>query len=162
MTRLIFFLVIDYKEKLNKTLGFNIKSNIGSKPTLLNASHATNFIYEIHNFNGNINVVNSYFGRTKIKDRIKAIQESNGKIVFYKLENKTFQQNLIKIDTQFPSSSNLLFITANVFPLSCFSKFLTFSKKKDLGFFSFINLRISKNILPLLSFSSENPFFKPI
>lgn len=95
-------LVIDYKEQLNKTLGFNIKSNIGSKPTLLNASQATNFIYEIQDFDGDIEELNSYEGNSKIRDRIRAIRDGGGKFVFYDVGNAVFKQNLMKIDTQLP------------------------------------------------------------
>lgn len=103
-------LVIDYKEQLNKTLGFNIKSNIGSKPTLLNSSQATNFIYEIQNFDGDIEVLNSYTGNSKIRDRIRAIKEGGGKFVFCDVGNPVFKQNLMKIDTQLPEIISYLLL----------------------------------------------------
>lgn len=103
-------MAIDYKDQLNKTIGFNIKSNIGHKPTLLNASKATNFIYEIQNFDGDISLINSYDGRSKIRDRITAIKQCGADIVFVGLENSTFFRNLIKIDTQLPEILSYLLL----------------------------------------------------
>ena len=46
----------------------------------------------------------------------------------------------------------------NVFPLSCETKFLTFSKRKHFGFLSDSILAISKNSVPLVS---SKPSFLP-
>jgi len=59
--------------------GFGIKSYLGSKPTLLNASGNTNFIFEILNFEPSaIDAVNSIDTRTKLKDRIEKIHTLGG------------------------------------------------------------------------------------
>lgn len=85
-------------------LGFSIKSNLGSSPTLFNSSKSTNFIYKIEGdiapeIVDKINLVDS---KSKIRDRIKAIYENNCKLVYEGLDNKTFKLNLIMIDSCMP------------------------------------------------------------
>ena len=103
-------LVVDYKDTLNKTIGFSIKSNIGSKPTLLNASTATNFIYKIKGFQGKPEDINSIEGKRKIKDRIEKIRQMGGTFVYHDVNNPVFKNNLMKVDTKLPEIiSSLLF-----------------------------------------------------
>jgi DNA (cytosine-5)-methyltransferase 1 len=53
--------------------GFGIKSYLGSKPTLLNASGNTNFIFEIENLaKDKVDKINAINTRTKLTDSIKA------------------------------------------------------------------------------------------
>ncbi|MGL4721757.1 MAG: HpaII family restriction endonuclease [Desulfovibrionaceae bacterium] len=84
--------------------GFGIKSYLGSKPTLLNASGSnTNFIYEIKCFNDalmtEVNAINS---RMKIKDRISYIISNGGSLEFSKIEAETMQYNLSVLDRDLP------------------------------------------------------------
>ena len=54
--------------------GFGIKSYLGSKPTLLNASGNTNFLYEVVGLNSSHLIsVNSINTATKLRDRINKI-----------------------------------------------------------------------------------------
>lgn len=79
--------------------GFSIKSELGSPPTLLNASGATNFVFEIDGISDEkMNLINSIDTDTKIIDRINAIV-SNGTMKFCKVKNATFSGNLMLIDT---------------------------------------------------------------
>lgn len=83
--------------------GFGIKSYLGSKPTLLNASGNTNFIFEIKDLNPkNIDIINSINSRTKLKDRIAKIQELGGVFVFDKIESESMQYNLSMVDAIIP------------------------------------------------------------
>ena len=83
--------------------GFGIKSYLGSKPTLLNASGNTNFIFQINNLDTNlVPKINSINTRTKLKDRIEAIIANNGEFVFKKAEKETMNYNLKMIDTNMP------------------------------------------------------------
>lgn len=81
--------------------GFSIKSELGNPPTLLNASGATNFIYEVEGISDqqmqNINSMDS--PRTKIIDRMDSIFEL-GNIKFVGLKNRTFATNLMLIDSK--------------------------------------------------------------
>ncbi|AJI58119.1 modification methylase HhaI domain protein (plasmid) [Francisella philomiragia] len=84
--------------------GFGIKSYLGSKPTLLNASGNTNFLFEVKGINKkdieNINNINT---RTKLKDRIEKIYELGGNLSFLKAEKETMNYNLKMIDSYMPN-----------------------------------------------------------
>jgi type II restriction enzyme len=67
----------------------------------LNASGSTNFIYRIKDFKGNIEEVNKIVSKSKVRDRIKAIEAGGGKIIFNSLANDKFKSNLKKIDVVF-------------------------------------------------------------
>ena len=81
---------------------WGIKSFLGSCPTLLNAGSATNFVYEIVDFNADMNAINNISTRSKIKDRIKAIYESGSRLKFSHCENEIFHENLRKTDSLMP------------------------------------------------------------
>lgn len=89
-------------EEIARQVGFSIKSQIGNPATLLNASEATNFIYKVEGFTGDVDEVNAISSRSKIKDRIQYIFEHNGEFVFHGMTNHTFQQNLEMTDTNLP------------------------------------------------------------
>lgn len=73
----------------------SIKSFLGNSPTLINASQATNFIYEIQNFNAeNMAIINAIDTRSKIKDRIEKIADLGGNFIFTKCENPPFMNPL--------------------------------------------------------------------
>ncbi|MBB6682616.1 HpaII family restriction endonuclease [Aequorivita sp. 609] len=101
----ITIIIHDQRTNQQPTLGFSIKSQLGSPSTLLNAGKTTNFIFKISNTNltaKQIEVINSISTRSKIKDRINAILNENGKIDFVKTENQVFSNNLILIDSKLP------------------------------------------------------------
>lgn len=83
-------------------LGFSVKSMVGGASTLLNAGKTTNFIFEVVDFTGNKATVNSIKTRTKIRDRLAAIENSGGKLKFINVSNSAFASNLRNIDTAFP------------------------------------------------------------
>lgn len=89
-------------ETTPRTVGFSVKSQVGAMPTLLNASQATNFIFEVEGFNGDIEAVNAIEGSSKIKDRLNAIRDAGGSFVYSDTENQTFQQNLRMTDSLLP------------------------------------------------------------
>ncbi len=87
-------------------LGFSIKSQLKSPSTLLNASGATNFKYEIKNLEltetqiEEINSINP--SQDKIKKRVAEILKLGGEFKFSDLTNKTFKNNLTLIDSKLP------------------------------------------------------------
>ncbi|MBS7216893.1 MAG: HpaII family restriction endonuclease [[Clostridium] spiroforme] len=91
----------DTNTGIDQIMGFSIKSYIGGAPTLLNASGATNFVYEIIGLNDmqmdEINLINT---RTKIMDRIQAIYEKGGVMKYCKTANNIFSGNLMMIDSR--------------------------------------------------------------
>ncbi len=83
----------------NPICGFSIKSELGSPPTLLNASGATNFVFEVIGLTDEqLETVNSINTTTKIIDRIEKIYEY-GSLEFRRAKNGNFAGNLMLIDT---------------------------------------------------------------
>ncbi|VEP11534.1 Cytosine-specific methyltransferase [Hyella patelloides LEGE 07179] len=80
----------------------DIKSDIGSLPTLLNASSATNFIFRINNFNADIDAINDIKTKYKIRDRLLRIRELNSTLEFVKCEKEVHSNNLKKVDSLMP------------------------------------------------------------
>jgi DNA (cytosine-5)-methyltransferase 1 len=105
-------ILLDIENKIiqKENEGFGIKSYLGSKPTLLNASGNTNFIFKIKGLEkligkGNktiIDEVNEIDTRTKLKDRINKIEELGGVFEYVGAEKDTMDFNLKMIDSQMP------------------------------------------------------------
>lgn len=97
--------IYDYRTGMEPELGFSIKSQIGGASTLLNAGKTTNFVYEIKGTSltdEEIQTINSIDTKSKIKDRIEKISALGQKLEFRNIENLTFQNNLILIDSSLP------------------------------------------------------------
>lgn len=93
--------VHDHKTNMRQLLGFSIKSEAGSKATLLNASDATGFVYSLNNVDSSrAQEINNIDGKSKIQDRVVAIKNLEHK--FLRLENATFANNLRMIDSYLP------------------------------------------------------------
>lgn len=81
----------------NRICGYSIKSDLGNPPSLLNASQATNFKFEIFGkTDEEIELINQIDTKNKIKDRIQQI----GELKFISVSNETFSRNLMFVDTQ--------------------------------------------------------------
>jgi hypothetical protein len=81
--------------------GFSIKSEIGNAPTLINATGATNFIYEVEGLSDEqINSINDIQTRTKIRDRMDRIFNEATSVKFIKVNSDTFSNNLMLIDSR--------------------------------------------------------------
>lgn len=101
----ITIIVHDQRTNQQPTLGFSIKSQLGSPSTLLNAGKTTNFIYKIFGIcltENEIKQINSIRTRSKIMDRIVQIRNIGGEFRFVKTERKIFSNNLILIDSLLP------------------------------------------------------------
>lgn len=109
----ITIVIHDQRTNQQPSLGFSIKSQLGSPSTLLNAGKTTNFIFKISNvsFKGSeITRINSISTRSKIMDRIVEIQKLGGKFDFVKTERQVFSNNLVLIDSLLPKIlSNIVF-----------------------------------------------------
>lgn len=85
------------------TLGFSVKSEIGSPPTLLNASEPTNIIYRVKGLTAKqAEAINAIAGSRKIMDRCRAIKESATSIEFEKYHSAVFADNLEIVDAALP------------------------------------------------------------
>ncbi len=84
----------------NVNITYNIKSNLGANPTLLNASSHTNFIYEIENINDNImNTCNLITSRTKLLEKCNFLLSNHATFSFIKVESNIFENNLRLVDS---------------------------------------------------------------
>ena len=83
-------------------VGFNIKSQIGGRSTLLNASGATNFIYRIIPTNPSTKKVYPSFDHGKHRQNLKRLYEAGFHLEFEKTSSEIFHRNLILLDMKFP------------------------------------------------------------
>lgn len=91
--------------------GFGIKSYLGNKPTLLNASGNTNFIYKVCNLPPNLlDEINAIDTRNKLKDRIAAIDKHGGSLKFERVEQTTMSYNLDLVDSVMPKLLALMLL----------------------------------------------------
>lgn len=84
-------------------IGFNIKSQIGGRSTLLNASGATNFIYKIIQNKSIANLSYPKFKHGKHGQNLMALYDAGYHLEFEKISNQIFQDNLVLLDMQFPN-----------------------------------------------------------
>jgi type II restriction enzyme len=84
-------------------IGFNIKSQIGGKSTLLNASGATNFIYKIIQNKSATNSSYPKFKHGKHSQNLTALYDAGYHLEFEKISNQIFHDNLVLLDMQFPN-----------------------------------------------------------
>lgn len=86
---------------IDQTMGFSIKSYIGGAPTLLNASGATNFVYEVIGLESSqIKKINDINTKTKIMDRLHAIECLGGSLKFRNTASPVFSGNLMMLDSR--------------------------------------------------------------
>ncbi|MDO5568862.1 MAG: HpaII family restriction endonuclease [bacterium] len=148
--------VLDTKISDRVVLKYSIKSSLGSPATLLNASHVTDFLYEIEGLKREhialINQITTSKSKTKLRDGLKKIYEFGGKIKFVDVPNESFKYNLEMVDSNMPLylgkallnfyndvSGNLkeLFLSTNEFKDEEFAikKLSDFFKGISFGFF---------------------------
>lgn len=96
----------DRRTKINSEMGFSIKSQLGGDSTLLNASKATNFNFKVTGANlsdDEITAINSINPKhNKVIERVDAIKKKGASLVFDKVDNSTFRNNLIMLDGDLP------------------------------------------------------------
>jgi type II restriction enzyme len=83
-------------------IGFSIKSQLGSPSTLINASKATNFTFEVLDKNMQVLKKLPKLHDKNVKDNISLLLNSNYNIVFNKVDSETFRNNLCLIDSNLP------------------------------------------------------------
>ena len=93
--------IYDINTGYSPVCGFSIKSEIGNAPTLINATGATNFIYEVEGLSDEqIDSINAIDTRTKIKDRMERIFNEASSVKFVKVNSDIFSNNLMLIDSR--------------------------------------------------------------
>ncbi|MGB1253594.1 MAG: HpaII family restriction endonuclease, partial [Candidatus Promineifilaceae bacterium] len=106
-------IVLDVKKDglVKHNEGFGIKSYLGSKPTLLNASGNTNFVFRIDGLEKqHVDSINSINSRTKLMDRLNAIDKNGGVLSFEHTERPTMQYNLELVDSEMPKIIALMLL----------------------------------------------------
>jgi type II restriction enzyme len=98
----IFLAVHDRISPVITEQGFSVKSMLGGPSTLLNASGATNFTFQINDLKAASESINLIDGSSKVRERAEKIYKAGAAIVFKEVENENFRRNLRKIDTAFP------------------------------------------------------------
>lgn len=99
----------DFHCAMTQTLGFSIKSFLGSDSTLFNPGKGTNFIYEIlipNNITIDLDKFNkeTYNLSPRISQRLnKLINDYKAEIVFSKIQSDCLSQNLRTIDGDLPA-----------------------------------------------------------
>lgn len=97
----------DRRTRINSEMGFSIKSQLGGDSTLLNASKATNFNFKISGIelsDDEITAINSINPkRNKVIERVNAIKRKGASLVFDKVDNPTFRNNLVMLDGDLPA-----------------------------------------------------------
>ena len=98
--------IIDINTGYSPSVGFSIKSELGSSPTLLNAGKTPNFIYKIiHSYPDLVREANEIYivsagkNHTDVRGRINKIIDENGQLKYWKMNNQTFSDNLVLIDS---------------------------------------------------------------
>jgi len=86
---------------LRPALGFSIKSQMGSPPTLVNSSQATNFTYLIKNKVLSENEISQIHSKKKFSDKISLINHYGAFLEYEKVEHPIFASNLQTIDYNF-------------------------------------------------------------
>lgn len=91
-------------QQINKSNeAFGIKSYLGAKPTLLNASGNTNFVFKIEQLsNEKMDEINAIKSATKLRDRIIAIENNGGIFKYVGAEKDTMTYNLKMVDSLMP------------------------------------------------------------
>lgn len=95
----IILVVHDAQTGSEPTLGFSIKSQLGSPSTLFNASGATNFIYELSGHTLTRPEKDIFHGFKKFKDKFEYLDSLGINVSFVKADNDTFNSNMMLVDT---------------------------------------------------------------
>ena len=91
--------VYDRKTGYRSRVGYSIKSELGNAPSLLNASGATNFRYEIVGLSDEeMKQINSIKTKAKLRDRITEIDDKSS-LQYDCALNETFAGNLMVLDS---------------------------------------------------------------
>ena len=91
----------DIQTGYNSICGFSIKSEVGSPPTLINASKATNFVYRAIGLKpGDVATINGIQSGNKIIDRMNMLFNRAENVQFVGTHSCTFDGNLMLIDSR--------------------------------------------------------------
>ena len=91
----------DIQTGYNSICGFSIKSEVGSAPTLINASKATNFVFRVIGLSpADAATINSIQSGNKIIDRMTMLFNRATDVQFVGTHSSVFDNNLMLIDSR--------------------------------------------------------------
>lgn len=91
----------DLKTIISPTLGFSVKSQLGSPSTLVNASDPTNFTYNIAGNHLDLSQITLINEEKNFSKKIKLLHQLGAYLKFEKVEHPIFASNLQTIDFNF-------------------------------------------------------------
>ena len=98
--------VHDIKTGYEPVLGFSVKSDVGSPPTLLNSGMNTRFRYEIHGITDSdmnaINAIDKSVTREYMKERMSELFNRASSVEYHSMLDQTYEDNLFLIDSMLP------------------------------------------------------------
>lgn len=137
-------------EETPREVGFSIKSQIGGLSTLLNASRSTNFIYEVVNFEGDIEAINNLTNPAQVMKRIQAVKSAGGSFVYKDTYSQSFKQNLRLTDSLLPET--LAYMVLDYFSTTRISKISDIAERITPNLpFETTELEVSTKIKAFLS-----------
>jgi type II restriction enzyme len=98
----ITIVIHDFRTNQSPSLGFSIKSQLGSPSTLLNAGKTTNFIYKLKINSLSDDQISEINSLDKIRPRLDKLYDLGASFKFIGVESNLFKNNLILIDSQMP------------------------------------------------------------
>jgi DNA (cytosine-5)-methyltransferase 1 len=101
--------------------------DLGAKPTLLNASGNTNFIFRVDRLSADkIDEINSIDSSTKLRDRIIAIEQHGGRFHYINAEKEAMTHNLKMVDSLMPEIISHILLAFYKNRISAISKVVDF------------------------------------
>lgn len=98
----ITIVIHDYTTGMQPQLGFSIKSKLGSASTLLNPGKTTNFLYRVTGMQPDDDAIGAINAISSQKGRMTALKERGCGLEYAATDNKTFEANLMFVDTAMP------------------------------------------------------------
>lgn len=92
----------DLRTNMKPQLGFSIKSQLGSASTLLNAGLPTNITYQVIGGEITDNDIAAINSISDQKPRMRAVLDKGYSLQYHDIENLTFKNNLLFIDSCMP------------------------------------------------------------
>lgn len=140
----------DQNTFISPSLGFSIKSQLGSPSTLLNASGPTNFTFVIKGNKIDPTTIDQIDSTREFSKKIKLINDAGSWLEFEKIESEVFHLNLQTVDYNFPkilSEIVLLFYTNDIKGENSISKFIDkITETNPLNY----NLKINSKMYELM------------
>lgn len=97
----------DINTGFSPIVGFSVKSDVGSPPTLINAAKNTRIKYKVKGLTDQdieeINAIDKIHSREYIKARMSLLFNRATKIEFDCIKDETFEDNLVMLDSLLPS-----------------------------------------------------------